>query len=208
MHSNKLDVPKLLNINYQQLEPAELSEFIQTLRGALCTLKMRNDFLLKRCSYLPEINSHYNINLFDREMIDFNHFWAGQFLDQFDSFYAITITFDPQKFKQILIVPDSDQIVYIEKCIQLMIEGGFLTDLYGCFEYQKNGTIHFHGVFSSYKYPYELEKTFLEYFTNKIERQYAIKIKPVDNLQKWISYINKESTFFISYNIKKRTLDL
>jgi len=197
------DAINLLKTDYQTLNSFELSRYIMRLRQCMQQLKIRNNLLLEKKQYLPKIYDNYHYSIFDRNKLDISNFVLSL------NYYAITITFDPCKFNYILpVVPDNYQIKYIEECLHYNLSKDHITDIYGSFEKHKSGIIHFHGVLSSYKYPEDFNKSMISFFTNKVNSQKAILIKYVDDLPKWIDYINKESDIFISYNIEINTLEI
>ena len=198
---------KLLNTNYHKYQAQyEVDDYIRQLREAVKTLKLQNDYLSKKESYIPlTVPRNY---IFNNEFMD-----ETELENPTDNFIAITITFDQKKFPQLIITPLSEQINYIKKVLSIFIYDESFTSIYGSFERQKNGYIHAHLIMPYYGNILNLHDKLSPYFTNrsKSNKQYAVLIKPVDNLQKWFEYINKTETFkeFIEYNlIKKNPLDL
>lgn len=101
----------------------------------------------------------------------------------------ITLTFDPEKFGQ---NNDSeDEKKYLLHLIAQLIKTGNLSEVYGSFEYQRNGSVHCHFIskFSDYGY---IKQHFKKGLTNRPRNEKAVDIKPVKGIQKLWDYINKE----------------
>lgn len=196
---------KLVNKNYQKYTSQyEVDEYIRQLRRSLIDLKLKNDFLLKEELYIPiKVERNYPYNN-DQITID-------QIQEPNRNFIAITITYDHKKFPQLFITPISEQIKYIEKVFSVLLYDNDITAVYGSFERQKNGFIHGHFITPYYGNYKHLENYISTYFTNGHNgKQHAVLIKPVDDINKWLQYINKKEDFkdYLEYNIKIKTLDL
>lgn len=119
-------------------------------------------------------------------------------IDGSDRKWALTITFDPNRFTNIDLTTDEEQILYIKFHLMKAIRRFNVPFLYGSFENHKNGRIHFHGVISIYDIT-EIEKYLKRKFTNNPQNRNCILWKPIDNMTKWLAYINKESSSYIYY---------
>lgn len=104
--------------------------------------------------------------------------------------YFITITFDPSKFG---IDNDSEQErVYILHKLEKAINKIYIKRYYGCFEYQKNGTIHAHLVVDvGIASPHDIRKHLKPYFTNNMRNLHAVQVEFPKSLSKVFRYINK-----------------
>lgn len=101
----------------------------------------------------------------------------------------ITLTFDPEKFGQNN--DPEDEKKYLLFLISKLVRSDNLSQVYGSFEYQKNGSIHCHFIskFSDYGY---IKQQFKKGLTNRPRNDKAVDIKPVKGLKKLWDYINKE----------------
>lgn len=179
-----------------------LDKYIRLLRRSLKEKIIQNDFLLKKESYIPlEVPVNYP---FDTQRLEIDDIEVTN-----RDFIAITVTFDQQKHPQLIITPAYDQKKYIKKVFSSLIYEQHITAVYGCFEAHKSGFIHAHLIVPHYGDYNDLHNKLTGYFTNRTNtKQHAVLIKPVNDLKKWINYINKESTDFIEWNIRKKSLDL
>lgn len=212
----EVDIPKLVNKNYQKFTSQyEVDDYIRSLRRALIDLKLQNDFLLKTEQYIP-ISCERNYP-FDEDKMT---------VDQLDEpnrdYIAINVTFDHKKFPQLIITPLEEQKKYIKKVFSNLLYDNHITAVYGCFEKQKNGTIHGHFIAPHYGNFDNLEEHINTYFTNRTKQQqrYAVLIKPVTDKGNWFVYMNKDEPAppycvrrkergdFIEWNLRKKTLDL
>lgn len=195
------EMNKLLILNYSKLtNQFEVDQYIRDLRNALKKKIMQNDFLLKKESYIP-IKCNYEFP-FKEEIMEYS-----MIKDIDRDFIAITLTFDQKMHPQLIITPQYDQIKYIKKVISNLIYENHITAVYGCFEKHKSGYIHSHLLVPHYGSHNDLQDKILPYFTNR-KKQHAVLIKHVDDLKKWIDYINKESDDFIEWNLRKNTLEI
>lgn len=179
----------------------DLDRYLRLIRQALKEKIIQNDFLLKTESYIPlDCTMVYP---FTREIMTVNDIEVPN-----RDFIAITITFDQQKHPQLIITPQYDQKKYIEKVISNLLYDKHITAVYGSFEKHKSGFIHTHLIVPHYGDYNNLLQTITNYFTNR-KKQHAVLIKKVDNLEKWLNYINKESDDFYEFNLRKNnTLEL
>ena len=201
-----MEITKLLTFNYQKCSSQyEIDNYIRVLRKNLLDLKLQNDFLLKEESYIP-IKVHREYYFDEEEMFE------TDLKDKDADYKAITITFDQKKFPQLIITPLSEQIKYIEKVISNLLYEQHITAIYGSFERQKNGYIHGHFIVPYYGNHHNLQTHINTYFTDRTkgDKQYAVLIKPVDNLSVWFKYMNKKETFkkFLEYNLKINSLNI
>jgi len=124
-------------------------------------------------------------------------------------YIAITLTFDQQKHHQLILTPTYEQKKYIEKVISNLLYEQLISAVYGCFEKHKSGFIHSHLLVPHYGDYNNIYNKLIPYFTNReFKKQHAVLIKPVKDLTKWVNYINKESSDFIEWNLKKNTIEI
>lgn len=148
----------------------------------------------------------------DKQLCEIEQFFEGEQLMEVPTDYrlwALTITFDPNRFTNIDLTDQNEQVLYIKYILMKTIRKFNIPFLYGSFEHHKNGRMHFHGVIAIYDKK-EVEKYLLRKFTDNPKNKHCILWKPVDNINKWLDYINKESLDFISYKMIKKinSLDL
>lgn len=201
---NKQSIPKLLNVQYDRLSGPELSSYIRELKSTVATLKLQNDYLSNKEQYIKDL-SDVTVYPFNCEKLEPLH------VERNGDAYAITATFDPQRFKQLCITPQYEQIKYFKKIFSKLIYDGEIDNLYCVFESHKNGNIHCHAI--TYIYNNEANRTRLEncikcHLTNRSRNTTNTVIKPVDNVDKWFTYMNKEWYYSIEYNLRKKSLDL
>jgi hypothetical protein len=207
---NSKTIARLLSTNYSQYSTQfELDDYIRKLRDSLRTQFIQNQVLLEETDYIKELKDQ-SILVQDTEKL-FEHDVEFQQGTPFE----ITATIDPNRFKTISIIPDYYQIKYFKKIFSKLIIDNELTNLYGAFEKQKNGNIHFHGItyiYNNNEQSISIEKLIASHLTDKQYRPNArfknTQCKPVKDVLKWFAYMNKESDNFIEYNIKKKSLDL
>lgn len=106
-------------------------------------------------------------------------------------FKFITITFDPQRFG-INNDPDKEKN-YILWHLTRIQKQQWCTTYSGCFEKQKNGTIHAHLIMGT-NYEIEVYKYLKKQFTNNPNNRVAIRIDPAKT--KAMEYIRKESDHY------------
>lgn len=197
-------ISKVVSIDYSAFSnQSEIDQYIRKLRQTVIKLKLQNDFLLKEESYLP---------LKVENMVAFNSqkMYHTDLQEVNIQYKALTITYDHKKFPQLIITPRNHQQNYIEKVLSICIRDELFTGVYGCFELQGNGTVHGHFIIPYYANENQLYEKLVPYFTDKVHpKQYAIKIKDVDDIAGWFTYMHKESKDYIEYNLmKKNSLDL
>lgn len=201
----------LLNYQYSKCSNQyEVDDYIRQLRSALQMEHMRNQVLLQEDDYIKELK--------DQTIVVQNcpNLWLDDITEQVGTPFEITATIDPKRFPQLCVIPDYNQIKYFKKIFSKLIIDNEITNLYGAFEKQKNGNVHFHGItfiYNNNEQSFNLEKLISSYLTNKPYRATApfknTQCKPVRDLSKWFIYMNKESDDFIEYNLmKKNSLDL
>lgn len=205
-----MSIPYLLNKDYSKFSTQfEVDDYIRKLRQELQTQYIRNQFLLNEEEYIKELK--------DQSIVVQNcdKLYHTDIEDQIGTPFEITATIDPQRFPQLCIIPEYNQIKYFKKIFSKLIIDNEITNLYGAFEKQKNGNIHFHGItyiYNNNEQSVTIEKSISSYLTNRPYRLNAkfknTQCKPVRNITNWFTYINKESEDFIEYNLKKKTLDL
>lgn len=200
----QVSIPKLLTVSYDQFDGYQLDDYIRTMREALRTLKLQNDYLSGKEQYIKEL-SDVSVLPFSSEILDLSQ------VDLSGDAYAITATFDPAKFPQLLITPQSEQIKYFKKIFSKLIVDGEITNLYCVFESHKNGIIHCHAItylYNNNENKRRLEECIKRHLTDRKRNNTNTVIKPVDNYDKWFSYLNKEIVDSIEWNLRKKSLDL
>jgi len=109
----------------------------------------------------------------------------------------LTITYDSAKFGLFNLVKDEQN--YIFYVLNKAIEDGYIVQLTGCFEYQKNTTTHAHLIIKSDYNNQQIEDYFRPYFTDDKKNKYAIKCYTLQKT-KCESYLVKESTEYYRYD--------
>ncbi|WP_445769537.1 hypothetical protein [Rheinheimera sp.] len=156
-------------------------------------LKVQLQYYTKSIPEILTINSDYK-----------KHFDTSTFFLDFKNpinksdYKFITITLDPSKFG--LFNQDEPQMNYIFRSLYNAINQSIITQLIGCFEYQKNGSIHAHAIIKSKLTTQEIDAYFAPQFTDIIKKQYAIKTEIIRNLQNVENYLKKESNSFYRYD--------
>lgn len=203
-------IARLLSKDYSKFSTQfELDNYIRQLRKELQTQYIRNQVLLEETDYIKELSDQ---SILVQETDKLYH---TDIISQLGTPYEITATIDPNRFKTISIIPDYIQIKYFKKIFSKLIIDDIIPNLYGAFEKQKNGNIHFHGItyiYNNNEQSINIEKHITSYLTNKPYKPNArfknTQCKPVKNIVNWFTYMNKESETFIEYNLKEKSLDL
>lgn len=153
---------------------------------------------LKECYdyIMAEVNEEFKLKKEEQQLVDktFQRIsYPPEKQPDYDNEYLrtlifITLTFDPEKFS-----PNNDsedERNYLLHLIAQLVESKNLYQIYGSFEYQKNGSVHCHFIsrFSDYGLIY---KTLKRGLTNRPRNDKAVDIKPVHSLEKLWNYINK-----------------
>lgn len=186
---------KLLNLltyEYQNFQQCEVDDYIRKLRKMVTNLALRNDFLEQNNSYLPKVLKN------DNEILNFtrNEIESVDQLDENIQYAALTITYDINYFPQLIITPLWEQENYIKRILTKFLKEKNIKSLYGSYELQQNGRIHFHGMIPYYANLEELENEMACHFTSHTgKRQKAVLIKWVDDIQGWLNYINKKDKY-------------
>lgn len=107
-----------------------------------------------------------------------------------DNLYFLTITFDPNRFKNLSLNADAEE-TYILHQLALATKDQLIIELVGCFELQNNGTTHAHVHVRTYQ-PIELYKSLKKKFTNNMRNNKAIDLQPARSSEKGMEYINKK----------------
>ncbi len=111
----------------------------------------------------------------------------------------LTITFDPNKFGYFNMREDEQNYIFYK--LKLSIKDQLITQLTGCFEYQKRtGTTHAHMIIRTDKTPSEIEDYFRPHFTNDKKNKYAIKSYYLEQ-EKCEAYLQKESMEYYKYDL-------
>lgn len=207
---NTQSIARLLSKDYSKFSTQfELDDYIRQLRTALRTQFIQNQVLLEETDYIKDLKDQSIITS------DTDKLFQMDIEEPIGTPFEITATIDPNRFKTISIIPDYCQIKYFKKIFSKLIIDNELPNLYGAFEKQKNGNIHFHGItyiYNNDEQSINLEKLISSYLTDKPYRPNArfknTQCKPIKDITKWFAYMNKESDQFIEYNLKKKSLDL
>lgn len=192
----------LLNLPFDSFESmSEVHLYVRRLRDTIRKQYFELSYYRDINQYLRKYSQHQlsNVELFyEYRKLDS--------IEMIDRLWAVTITFDPNRFHNIDLTSEEEQQLYIKFHLMKAIRRFNIPFLYGSFEKHKNGRTHFHGVVSIYDNT-ELEKYLLRKFTNNPRNKHCILWKAIDNLPKWLEYINKESLDFISYKNQKKCIE-
>lgn len=111
-------------------------------------------------------------------------------------YLAITATLDPRRFTNISAVSTENQKNYFKKIFSQLYIDNELDNIYGCFELQLNGNVHFHGLTRKYNTNHNinnLKTSINRYLTFNPSNKFTTIIKPVTNIAGWLEYINDET---------------
>lgn len=206
MNVTPSNLSNLLNHPFDSFESmSEIHLYIRQLRATI--IKQHNELSYYRgiTEYLKQYTPNQQLQL--ESFFETNQLSSIQTVDRL---WAITITFDPNRFTNIDLTTPEEQQTYIKFQLMKTIRRFNIPFLYGSFERHKNGRVHFHGIISIYDIT-EIERYLKRKFTNNPQNKHCILWKPIDNLNKWIEYINKESLDYIYYQKplnEKNSLDL
>lgn len=115
------------------------------------------------------------------------------------NFYAVTITFDPNRFENLDVITEESQQKYIlTKLYDFLSKGYNVTELYGSFELHQSGVVHSHLLIGIYDWK-QLYDFLLRQFSKTRRNKHCILIKPIDDMKKWIEYINKAESYEKQY---------
>lgn len=187
----------------------ELEDYIRNLKQSLKLEYMRNQLLLQEEEYIHDLKEQSIV------IQSCDKMWLDDIRPQEGTPFEITATIDPKRFPSLSLIPEYNQIKYFKKIFSKLIVDNELSNVYGCFEKQKNGNIHFHGItyiYNNIEQSNNLERLISSYLTNTHYRPNAkfknTQCKPIRDLSKWFTYMNKESDSFIQYNLSKDQLNL
>lgn len=206
-------VPTLLQLNYSKYQTqSEVDDYIRQLRTALRDATLKNNFLTEteQKMYIKEL-SDVSIYPFDNQIMA-----PEDMMAQTGTAFEITATIDPKRFPQLIITPIYEQIKYFKRIFSKLIIDNELSNIYGSFETQKNGNIHFHAItyiYNNTDNSNRLEELISSYLTNaKYNRTSKFKntqCKPIrTTIEQWFTYINKSPLDHIEWNLRKKGLDL
>lgn len=155
-------------------------------------------YLRKGSNHQLKLNNDYS-QYFETD----NKFLPIKYYGEMKDYQFLTITFDPNKFG-IFNQPSDEQnyiFCYLKRAIMTSIapKPSFITQLTGCFEYQKNGTTHAHIIIKSDYTTKQVEDFFRPFFTDDPKNKYAIKSYLLQK-EKCETYLQKESTEFFRYD--------
>lgn len=166
----------------------ELKEENSSLRKELARFHaIENDALKLQYWQQQEIT-----NLFTQSKIKI----PFEYKSKLSNAYFITITFDPNKFGVVQLEDERKQ--YILYSLYKCIKSKLLTELYGCFEYHKNGLIHTHAILIT-GYPTEIKHKLHPLYTDNTKNTVVIQIDKAKHPQAQ-QYIEKESTHYYYYS--------
>lgn len=181
--SATIDVTKCEN-NYQ------LEEAVRELKSINKRLTSLVKYMLNKDENLE--GDYFNNNLINRVIWNRNMITV---LPESD-YLCITATFDPRRFTNIKLVNIENQKKYFKKILsQLYIDNEF-NNIYGCFELQLNGNVHFHGITRMYNSSHNIDNlkaSFNRYLTFDIKNKYTTIVKPCTDIAGWLKYINDET---------------
>lgn len=166
---------------------------IKDLKSTIEKLTYELSYLRKGSNSLLVLKDDYSKH-FETD----NKFLPINYYGEMSDYQFLTITFDPQKFG--LFNQPKDEQNYIFKYLTKSINKGFIKQLTGCFEYQKNGTTHAHIIIHTNYKPKEIEDHFRPSFTDDLKNRYAIKCYPLQK-EKCEAYLQKESTEYYRYDL-------
>lgn len=132
-----------------------------------------------------------------------NKFLPIRYYGLMTEYSFLTITFDPNKFG--LFNQPKDEQNYIFYILAKSISDSYINQLTGCFEYQKNGTVHAHIIIKSIYTCSQIEDYFRPFFTDDPKNKYAIKCYKLIK-DKCEDYLQKEATEYFRYD-KLNNLD-
>lgn len=168
-------------------------------------LKLQVEKLTYELSYLRKGSNKQLIKEIDfsKHFETDNKFLPINYYGQMSDYQFLTITFDPQKFG-LFNQPSDEQNYIFQKLWQsthtaIIPRSCYITQLTGCFEYQKNGTTHAHIIIRTEYKPKEIEDYFRPFFTDDPKNKYAIKCYPLQKA-KCEAYLQKESTEYYRYD--------
>lgn len=206
-------VSTLLQLNYSKYQTqSEVDDYIRQLRSALRDATLKNAFLLEeeQKMYIKDLHDIPNYPFDNRIMT------PEDMMPQEATAFEITATIDPKRFPQLIITPIHEQIKYFKRIFSKLFIDNELSNIYGSFETQKNGNIHFHGItyiYNNTTTSNRIEEHISSYLTNaKYNTNSKFKNTQVKPLRlatlHWFIYINKSPLDHIEYNLRKKTLDL
>lgn len=125
-------------------------------------------------------------------------FIAVKVLEHMLSFYKfLTITFDPTKFGHYNnIEAEKNYILYT---LRMLTKKNVITQLSGCFEFQKNGTTHAHVLIRTSSENKKIEELLRPYYTDNKRNVRAIQCVPA-RFPTCIQYMKKESDDYFALN--------
>lgn len=205
-------IASLLNTDHSQYDQTfQLESYIRELKRTLRVVHLRNLYLTN------EEGRIYFKNLQQQTILvsPSDPLFISDIAPKQGTFHEITMTIDPKTYPQLIITPIDEQIRYFKKIISKVIQTDLIDDIYGCFELQKNGNIHFHGLTTIYDNKEQsliLESYMHQFLTNRPYKRESyfktVQCKPIRDLNNWLTYMRKSPIEFIQHNFVKNTLDL
>lgn len=163
-------------------------------------LTKQNFFLKQRLqSYEREVIPILNLDRDYRKYFTIsNKFIAVKVLDNMLSSYKfLTITFDPTKFGHFNnIEAEKNYILYT---LRMLTKTNVITQLSGCFEFQKNGTTHAHVLIRTSSENKKIEELLRPHYTDNKRNVRAIQCVPA-RFPTCIQYMKKESDDYFALN--------
>lgn len=168
----------------------DLKKRIEILNYELRYLRKDSNPLLKNKDY----TTHFELD---------NKFLALRYYGSLTEYQFLTITFDPNKFGLFNQPKDEQNYIFrvLYKCLHYD-DGEYrspITQLTGCFEYQKNGTTHAHIIIRTAYTPKQIEDFLRPQFTDDVKNKCAIKSYLLQK-EKCEDYLIKESTEYFRYD--------
>jgi hypothetical protein len=152
--------------------------------------RLYKDNLLYRNIEIPLLKSENDrykyMYIYDEQPMAWDNFKMRE-----HQIHFLTITFDPDRFDNLLFTTEEQQKNYILWALSQFKDK--INFIYGCFEKHDSGIIHSHiliNFFDSYDFQQNHYKSLKAMFTKNIRNEHAIKLEPVNHLEKVAAYID------------------
>jgi len=169
----------------QRCQIKDLKKQIETLSYALTYFQKESNQQLR---LIKDYSTNFELD---------NKFLPIKYYGEMSDYGFLTITFDPNKFG--LFNQPSDEKNYLFKSINKAIKDKYISQLTGCFELQKNGTVHAHLIIKSDYTNKQIEDYFRPFYTDDPRNRYAIKCYPLQK-ERCEAYLQKESEEYYRYD--------
>lgn len=159
----------------------------------LWKLQVENAYLKKESSlYLTSIDRHM-VNRYKRHIEEAHYAWLHPNIQKYyklenPDYQLITITFDPDLFGEYN-DPELEKR-YIFHQLMEAINKGYFYSFVGCFEYQKNGTVHAHVAAHLAISWLEIYQFLKSKFTANPKNRYAVNFGEHKLTRRWLCYLN------------------